>query len=94
MSMQKVLFLGLNRNQVSYINEIKQMELYIIGTDLNEKAPGVKLVDQFYKCGYNDYDKLIEIGKKENFTSKDRVFTVSLQFAHFVQAQNFLEYLL
>lgn len=80
--MQKVLFLGLNRNQVSYINEIKQMELYIIGTDLNEKAPGVKLVDQFYKCGYNDYDKLIEIGKKENFTSKDRVFTVSLQFAH------------
>lgn len=80
--MKKVLFLGLNSNQVPYIHKIKQMGFYIIGTDLSEKAPGIKLVNQFYKYGYNDCDALIEIGKKENFTSCDRVFTASAQFAH------------
>ena len=80
--MKKALCLGLNLNQIPYIEEIKQMGFYIIGTDLNEKSPGIKLVDKFYKCGYDNYDLLIEVGEKEKFTSKDKVFTASAQFAH------------
>jgi len=80
--MKKILFLGLNSNQVPYAKEIKQMGFYIVGTDLNDDAPGVKLIDKFYKCGYNNYDKLIKIGEKESFSSEDKVFTASAQFAH------------
>lgn len=80
--MKKILFLGLNNNQVGYIKEIKKLEFFIVGTDLNIDAPGIALVDTFYKCGYDDYDTLIDIGQKENFTALDKVFTASSQFAH------------
>jgi len=80
--MKKILFLGLNENQIPYIKKIKQLGFYIIGTDLNIDAPGIKLVDKFYQYGYTDYDKLVDIGKTEKFTSSDRVFSASAQFAH------------
>lgn len=90
--MNKVLFLGLNYNQIPYLKEIKNLGFYVVGTDLNTNAPAVKIVDKFYKCGYNDYGKLIDIGKKEAFGSNDKVFTASSQFAHMGAAhfaQNF-----
>jgi hypothetical protein len=81
--MKKVLFLGLNNNQLPYINILKeQLGYYVVGTDLNEKAVGRTKVDVFYPCGYNEYEKLVQIGIKEGFSNSDKVFTASSQFAH------------
>ena len=79
---KKILFLGCNHNQVPYIEELKKMNFYVVGVDGNKNSPGLNLCDSFYNLRYDNYDDLIEVGKKENFTSHDKVFTASAQFAH------------
>ena len=80
--MNILLFIGCNHDQVPYLVELKEYQFEIIGTDINPNAPGRAFCDEFYQVGYDDFDGLVEVGIKENFTSKDEVFTASAQFAH------------
>jgi hypothetical protein len=79
--MIKVLVLGCNHDQIPYLKELKD-KYYLIGSDLNPNAPGKIFCDKFYNVGYDNFKGLTDIGKKEKFNSKDKVFTASAQFAH------------
>lgn len=88
---RKLLFLGCNHAQIPYLEALKKREYMVIGVDMNETAPGKYLCDRFYKAGYDDFESLIRIGDKENFSSEDKVFTAAAQFAqkgaaHFADA--------
>ena len=80
--MNKLLFIGCNNDQVPYLSELKKHDYYIIGTDLNPNAPGANLCHRFYSIGYDDFDGLINICKKEHFGENDKIFTAAAQFAH------------
>jgi len=80
--MHKVLFLGCNDDQLPYLKELKLLPFEIIGTDINDNAPGKGLCDNFYSVGYDNLEQLVAIGRENGFTSKDKVFTASSQFAH------------
>ena len=80
--MIKILFLGCNHNQIPYLQELSKRNYRIIGVDLNSNAPGKSYCHSFYNIGYDDNDGLLELGKKENFKSSDKVFTASAQFAY------------
>ncbi len=79
--MRKVLFLGCNDAQLPYLKQLKN-EFYVIGTDLNDSAPGRELCDKFYNIGYMEVLDLINICEKEGLGSNDFVFTASEQFAY------------
>ncbi len=79
---RKLLFLGCNDSQIPYIKAINKKDWEIIGADLNKNAPGAVICDKFYNVGYDDFDGLLQIGKKEGFTENDMVFTAAAQFAH------------
>tara|TARA_Y200000002_G_scaffold381917_1_gene397289 strand:+ start:331 stop:1230 length:900 start_codon:yes stop_codon:yes gene_type:complete len=78
---KKLLFLGCNHNQVSYLKLINKDNWNIIGVDLNNNAPGKVYCDKFYNVGYDNLEGLIEVGKKEKFNKYDKVFTAASQFA-------------
>jgi hypothetical protein len=78
----KLLFLGCNHSQIPYLKVLKTQNWILIGADLNPDSPGAELCDRFYNVGYDDLSGLIDIGKKEEFTKLDRVFTAAAQFAH------------
>jgi len=77
--------------QVPYLKEIKKLGYFIVGTDINKSAPGKKFTNKFYTVGYEDKQDLVEVGKKENFSEKDLVFTAASQFAH-IGAAHFATY--
>ena len=89
--MIKVLFLGCNYDQIPYLKELKD-EYFVIGSDLNPDAPGKIFCDKFDNIGYDDFKGLIDIGKKENFNSLDKIFTASAQFAQLGCAHFALEF--
>jgi hypothetical protein len=89
--MKKVLFLGLNYKQIPYLKELKHKNYKVIGVDKNLEAPGKGLCEKFYSIGYDEFDKLIELGLKEKFDNNDLIFTASSQFAH-LGAAHFAEY--
>ena len=78
----KILFLGCNHNQIPYLEELSNRGYKIIGADLNIDAPGKFYCHNFYNIGYDDLDGLLQIGRNENFTSSDKIFTASAQFAY------------
>jgi len=80
--MRKVLFLGCNPDQIPYLKEIKKLNYFVVGTDMNKNAPGIKYLDKYYESSYEDSRKLISIGKKEGFNSRDKIFTAGSQFAY------------
>ncbi|MDG1891999.1 MAG: hypothetical protein P8L18_11880 [Verrucomicrobiota bacterium] len=82
MGKKKILFLGCNHDQIPYLDALKQRPYVIVGVDKNNQAPGKDLCHAFYNVGYDDYSGLLEVGKLENFTSSDKVFTAAAQFAH------------
>jgi hypothetical protein len=84
--MKKILFLGCNSNQLPYLKILKKMNFYLIGIDKNSNAPGLEFCDKCYNVGYDNYEKLIEIGKREKFSKYDNVFTASAQFANYSAA--------
>ena len=45
---RKLLFIGCNFNQLKYLKELIKKDLFIIGTDINDKAPGRALCNKFY----------------------------------------------
>tara|TARA_B100001123_G_C15306178_1_gene1022767 strand:+ start:1007 stop:1909 length:903 start_codon:yes stop_codon:yes gene_type:complete len=79
---RKLLFLGCNLKQVPYLKILKEQDWFIVGIDLNPKAPGKSLCDNFCSTGYDNLSGLIEIGEKEQFSKKDKIFTAASQFAH------------
>ena len=80
--MEKLFFLGCNYLQLDYLQRLRDIGFRIVGIDKNGSAPGKGLCDAFYQCGYNEYDRLVEIGKIEGFSGRDKVFTAASQFAH------------
>lgn len=78
--MNKILVLGCNHDQIPYLVELKK-HFFIVGADMNNNAPGKEYCDKFYDIGYDEYDKLVDIGIKECFNSTDKVFTAAAQFA-------------
>jgi len=78
----KVLFLGLNHDEIPYLLELKKRNFIIIGIDRNKSAPGIEFCDSYYNVGYDQLDKLIDVGEKELFCEHDLVFTAASQFAH------------
>ena len=78
--MNKILVLGCNHDQIPYLVELKK-HFFIVGADMNNNAPGKEYCDKFYDIGYDEYDKLLDIGIKECFNSTDKVFTAAAQFA-------------
>ena len=78
---KKLLFLGCNHNQISYLKLINRKDWKIIGVDINKDAPGAILCDKFYNVGYDNLTGLIELGVKEKFSKNDFVFTAASQFA-------------
>lgn len=89
--MIKLLFLGCNFDQIPYLEVAKETGCYVVGTDINQNAPGIKYLDEYYPVGYEDGDKLIDLGNKERFSSSDKVFTASSHFAY-IGASIFAEY--
>ncbi|TFB09342.1 hypothetical protein E3V08_00430 [Candidatus Atribacteria bacterium MT.SAG.1] len=90
--MKKLLFLGCNYAQIPYLKIAKDKGYYVVGTDINQNAPGIKYLDKYYSVGYESVDKLIELGNRERFSSCDKVFTASSQFAYIgasIFAENF-----
>lgn len=77
-----ILFLGCNTDQVPYLKVAKQKGYRVVGTDVNDGAPGISLLDTWKRVGYDDIHTLIEVGKKEGFSSGDKVFTASSQHAY------------
>ncbi len=79
--MNKILFLGCNKDQLPYLKQLKLMNFQIFGTDKNYNAIGKKLCHKFFKVDYENIDKLIKIGKDNGFNNKDYVFSASSQFS-------------
>ena len=79
---KKLLFLGCNHSQIPYLEILKNQNWYIVGVDLNPDSPGRVMCDSFHNVGYDNFSELINVGVKEGFTSDDKVFTASAQFAH------------
>lgn len=80
--MPKVLFLGCNDNQLSYLRAARNLGFFVIGTDLNPQAPGAALADRFYPVSYTDIAELTRVACVENLGTDDRVFTAAAHFAH------------
>ncbi|MCT4582257.1 MAG: ATP-grasp domain-containing protein [Flavobacteriales bacterium] len=76
--MKKVLIIGAGVEQVSAIKKGRELGLYVIATDMNPDAPGVKYADQFYKVSTTDSERNIKIGLEEKING---VFTVCSETA-------------
>lgn len=76
------MFLGCNSNQIEYLKAAKEKKYYVVGTDINKNALGIKYLDKYYQVGYENYEQLIDLGNKESFKPNDKVFTASSQFAY------------
>jgi hypothetical protein len=81
---KKVLFIGLNYDQIPYLKEIINRGYTVCGTDMNVNAPGAKFCHDFLASPYQieNLEEFLSFGYKNEFTSFDFVFTASSQFAH------------
>lgn len=64
--MSHIVFLGLARNQLDYINAAKRFGYKIIGIDVDSFAIGVDSCDIFIKSSINDYENIGKEIKKFN----------------------------
>ena len=78
----KVLFLGCNHNEIPYLENLQERGFYVVATDMNPDAPGMKIADSSIVCGYDDFEGLEDAISKEGPEHFDKVFTASAQFAH------------
>lgn len=90
--MTKLLFLGCNTDQLPYLKAAKEKGYEVIGTDMNEEAPGANVADRFHRVGYEDGAGLVALGGREDFMASDKVFTAASQFAY-LGASSFAEHL-
>ena len=80
--MLQILFIGLNDDQVPYLNALKKLGYYIIGIDKNRFAPGVGLVDLYINHGYDEYLEIEHVISCNADLKPNAVFTASAQFSH------------
>ena len=73
------MVVGLNYDQIPFINIIKKIGLFVIGVDINNKVSGIKYCDMFYNTSYENYEKIYLYLKKISFLSNDYLFTASSQ---------------
>ena len=78
----KILFLGCNHDEVPYLENLQSRGFYVVATDMNPDAPGMKLADSAIVCGYNDFEGLDKAVAEEGVDEFSAVFTASAQFAH------------
>ncbi len=78
----KILFLGCNYNEIPYLENLQERGFYVVATDVNPDAPGMKMANSAVICGYNDYDGLESAIMTEGPDEFYSVFTASAQFAH------------
>jgi biotin carboxylase len=76
--MKKILIIGAGVEQISAIKEAKKMGHFVIVTDMNPKAPGIKFADKFYEVSTTDAERNIEVAQKEQI---DGVMTVCSETA-------------
>ena len=88
--MDKVLILGCNFDQIPYIKELKKF--FCVGLDKNIDAPGKNLCDKFYNIGYDELDRIIEIGYLEKLPKVIKYYCscsiCSFRIAQFVMNSN------
>ena len=85
--MQQIIFLGLNHDQVPYLNILKKLNYFVIGVDRNKDAPGSSLVDMHIDKGYDEYSEILEIIKNDKTIKPFAVFTAAAQFSHVLAAK-------
>lgn len=76
--MKKILIIGAGIEQVPAIQIAKEMGHYVIISDMNMSAPGVKFSDSAYEVSTTSIDGNIEIAEKEKI---DGVMTVCSETA-------------
>lgn len=64
--MKKILILGAGIYQVPLIKTAKRLGIYTIVVSIPGNYPGFELADKIYYENTTDYDKVLEIAKKEN----------------------------
>ena len=69
----KILFLGCNYNEIPYLENLQVRGFFVVATDMNPDAPGMKIAD------FDGLDNAIAREGPEEF---NMVFTASAQFAH------------
>lgn len=60
----RLLILGAGIFQVPVIKKAKDMGCYVGTVDINEKAPGVPLADEYFKCSLWEKEKVLDIAKQ------------------------------
>ncbi len=78
----KILFLGCNYDEVPYLENLQERGFYVVATDMNPDAPGMRLADSAIICGYDDFEGLDKAVAEEGLEEFTMVFTASAQFAH------------
>lgn len=78
----KILFLGCNHNEIPYLENLQERGFFVVATDINPDAPGMKIADSTIVCGYNDFEGLENAILREGSEEYNKVFTASAQFAH------------
>lgn len=76
--MKKILIIGAGTEQISVIQKAKELGHFVIVTDFNPKAPGIKYADKFYLASTTDGPENVKVGKQENI---DAVLTVCSETA-------------
>jgi biotin carboxylase len=76
--MRKILIIGAGVEQVSAIVKAKELGFYVITSDYNENAPGVKYADKFHNVSTTDVKGNVEVGRKERI---DGVCTICSETA-------------
>jgi biotin carboxylase len=76
--MKKILIIGAGTEQVEAIKAAKAMGHYVISTDMNLQAPGIRYADKAYEISTTDARGNIEIARKESI---DGVMTVCSETA-------------
>jgi len=61
-----IIHIGASELQIESIKCAKELNLYIIATDINKNALGISLVDEYYCISGNDEDNLLALAKKKN----------------------------
>ncbi len=83
----RIAIVGLNSDQVPYIQEAKALGLEVVGFDKQANPPGKSYCDSFQQVGYDELGKLRAHLKKMNFSEKDRLFTAASQSSHLALAK-------
>ena len=85
--MKQAIFIGLNHDQVPYLNELKNLGYFVIGIDKNNRAPGCLIVDKFLNYAYDDCE-IITSELVSNLHVKPKIiFTAAAQFSHVLAAR-------